>query len=367
MTDQPREKLCELIATYGQTLCDDPRRCEALLRDLCAANRREIHALVSALRERVAADLLAASEGVPREVLRARLTQRLQDNLGLAEEIARWAVDSWALALGKLSRVELSAAAPRKAVSEGNVEAKQLSSPELNAVPPSSAPIASHTAPIGWRQRLGSPVIILIGLGVASLAVLMLLGVISLLDRSPRISSQQGSISTQPPTQLDQGTNPDQARPYPFGQDAIGYLKSIGPASGIYQANTHVYCTAFAKDAAQYCVAEHNGRVDGIQIDLVRNNQLLGGLTTPLGVAGFLSDLRVFRLSEERDGKEYLRGSSYTSVEVGIRLGKAWREWDSSYGEQFGRYIFAVLRKDQLALVFDADSDSFKDIMPPKN
>ena len=75
MTDQPRGTLCELIATYGRALCDDLRRCEALLRDLCGTHRREIHVLVSALRERVAADLLAASEGVPREVLRARLTQ----------------------------------------------------------------------------------------------------------------------------------------------------------------------------------------------------------------------------------------------------------------------------------------------------
>lgn len=117
MIDQPRETLCELIATYGRALCDDPRRCEALLRDLCGTHRREIHVLVSALRERVAADLLAASEGVPREVLWARLTQRLQDNLGLTEDLARWAVDSWALALGKFSPAEPSVAAASSALS----------------------------------------------------------------------------------------------------------------------------------------------------------------------------------------------------------------------------------------------------------
>ena len=37
----------------------------------------------------------------------ARLTKRLQDDLGLAEDGARWAVESWALALGVLSPADL--------------------------------------------------------------------------------------------------------------------------------------------------------------------------------------------------------------------------------------------------------------------
>jgi hypothetical protein len=106
-TDIPRQKLCEIIARYGQSVCDDPRRCEGLLRDFCGGHRREIHALVNALKEKVAEDLLASSEGSPREVLVARLTKRLQDNLGLDRKIALWAVESWGLALGKLSNDEL--------------------------------------------------------------------------------------------------------------------------------------------------------------------------------------------------------------------------------------------------------------------
>ena len=103
MNEMPRQKLSELIATHGRSLCDDPRRCEGLLRDYCGAHKREIHVLVSALKERVAADLLGSQGGVPREVLFARLAKRLEDNLGLAAEAAHWAVESWALALGVIT------------------------------------------------------------------------------------------------------------------------------------------------------------------------------------------------------------------------------------------------------------------------
>jgi hypothetical protein len=33
MHDEPSQKLRELIIEYGRSLCDDPRRCEALLKD----------------------------------------------------------------------------------------------------------------------------------------------------------------------------------------------------------------------------------------------------------------------------------------------------------------------------------------------
>jgi parallel beta-helix repeat protein len=106
MNDLPRQKLCEIIATYGRSICDDPRRCEGLLRDFCGEYKREVSVLVQALKERVAIDLLTSSDGVPREVLLARLMKRLLDNLALAEDAARWAVESWAVALGVISNAE---------------------------------------------------------------------------------------------------------------------------------------------------------------------------------------------------------------------------------------------------------------------
>ena len=104
MNDEPREKLCELIVEYGRSLCNDPRRCEALLKDYCGQYKREIFVLITALKNRVADDLLKTSAGVPHVLLLARLMKRLEDELGLAETAAQWAVESWALALGVIDQ-----------------------------------------------------------------------------------------------------------------------------------------------------------------------------------------------------------------------------------------------------------------------
>jgi hypothetical protein len=100
MDDLPRQKLAELIRRFGREVAGDARRCEALLKDTCPQHKREIFVLVSAAKESVGVELLGSSSGVPKEALLSRLTKRVHENLGLPENLARWAVESWALALG---------------------------------------------------------------------------------------------------------------------------------------------------------------------------------------------------------------------------------------------------------------------------
>ena len=100
MNDTPRRTLCTLIEEHGKSLCDDPRRCEALLRDLCPEFRREIFLLVSALHERVPQRLLGSHSGMPIEAMIKRSSKRLCERLGLTDDLALWAVETWALALG---------------------------------------------------------------------------------------------------------------------------------------------------------------------------------------------------------------------------------------------------------------------------
>lgn len=103
MNDFPRKKLQELINYHGNVICEDQKRCEAWLKDLCGGKKKykaEVFALVNALKQRVAADLLNPPRGLPNTALFNRLVQRLYDNVGLDKKVAYWAVESWALALG---------------------------------------------------------------------------------------------------------------------------------------------------------------------------------------------------------------------------------------------------------------------------
>lgn len=109
MNPLPRQKLVEIVARHGPAIAKDSRRCEALLRDYCSGHRREVAVLVSAVQERVAADLLAYQTGLPREAVLSKLARRLHDNLAMQESAATWAVHSWALALGFISAAELDA------------------------------------------------------------------------------------------------------------------------------------------------------------------------------------------------------------------------------------------------------------------
>jgi len=108
MNNVPRQTLRRIIAKYGNDVCGDARRCEALLKDLCGEYRREINVLVNAIEERIPLDLLAAGKTMPRELLLNRLSKRLEDNLGLTTQASDWAVNSWAFALGLLTEAEIA-------------------------------------------------------------------------------------------------------------------------------------------------------------------------------------------------------------------------------------------------------------------
>lgn len=75
-------------------------RCEGFLKDYCSSNRQEIHVLISALKEGVISELEGSQGGLPLQMAIARGAKRLQDNLAFSKEAARWAFESWAIALG---------------------------------------------------------------------------------------------------------------------------------------------------------------------------------------------------------------------------------------------------------------------------
>lgn len=105
MNDFPRQKLKELIASNGPALSDDPLRCRDLLLTTCSAYQFEVNVLIAALQEHVASELMRGASNTAYPLLQARLVNDLQTKQKYTTDVARWAVDSWALALGIIQSV----------------------------------------------------------------------------------------------------------------------------------------------------------------------------------------------------------------------------------------------------------------------
>lgn len=112
MTDLVRQKLQTLISQFGLSVCNDVKRCEALLKDLCPQNKREVRLLVIALGDGAVKKLNQPSSLMTTESLIAQLVQSLDKNWGIASHHAQWAVESWALVLGVEFNSSVIAPAP---------------------------------------------------------------------------------------------------------------------------------------------------------------------------------------------------------------------------------------------------------------
>jgi uncharacterized protein YegL len=96
--------LCFVIQQYGQVIITEPKRCKGMLSDLAPHHRLEINLLIAALEQKVAQELLKPTALIPVAMQLDRLAQRLHDTVGIKEDFAYWAVESWALALNVIQQ-----------------------------------------------------------------------------------------------------------------------------------------------------------------------------------------------------------------------------------------------------------------------
>jgi hypothetical protein len=161
----PRDVLIDIVAHYGEPLLASPLRCEGLLKDYCGGNRREIFVLVSCLRAGII-DQMRRQTGPSMKLICARLALKLEQNLAISGDVAKWAVESWAVALGMLKpehatlsiskilergdRAGLDGAAGAAGIAEAAAvaapEAPVEAAPEA-AAPETTAPGAEEPAP----------------------------------------------------------------------------------------------------------------------------------------------------------------------------------------------------------------------------
>jgi hypothetical protein len=250
MDDKPRETLRELIVTYGRSVAEDPKLCEALLRDLCGSHKREINLLVAAAKARVPEDLQAQT-GVPTEMLYASLGARLRDELSLNEDAARWAVEAWAAALGiSVPRSPKTARGPsdpgQQADNGRRKAAAQSANPQVRKggkpAPGGLAAISSNNPEVepkrqtdlaaggGAPAQPASPPAGAVG-NQRNWSAAWLVGVIVVAIVAPRVWPQHETIATSPPEQTATGSQVVPPPPPPSVPTANVTAATVGSVS----------------------------------------------------------------------------------------------------------------------------------------
>ena len=106
MDEKLRQTLCQII-TQDRSLHSDPPRCRGMLSDeLLGRYTKEIKIIVAAIEEGIPAKLLALPGQQLTQVQLNTLKKELQRQRFLEEDTAQWIVESWALALGVISKTE---------------------------------------------------------------------------------------------------------------------------------------------------------------------------------------------------------------------------------------------------------------------
>lgn len=227
-----RQAVAELVRTRPG-LVEDQERLRGYLRDVCPLRPAEVTVIVVAAGAGVPDELARADQGHALEALSARLANRLQLESGIDGELARWAVDTWSLALRPAGQDIASAPAPdalRAMVAGAKTPAPGAGTPGGQVTtpppappvvgptraPPAPAPApeapnqtvhrrpapeqaaapAAEAAP-SWRARARSPVV----LGGAAAATLVLVLIVVALaggGSDPPPASDAASVTTAP-------------------------------------------------------------------------------------------------------------------------------------------------------------------------
>jgi len=104
MDDIPRIILCTLIREQGVQVIQNASKFQNLLIDYTKGEfKKERKCLNDSLAEGIPDTLLTKKDQLSYHQLSQQLSQKLIDNLGVTPELAKWTVDSWALALGVIS------------------------------------------------------------------------------------------------------------------------------------------------------------------------------------------------------------------------------------------------------------------------
>jgi hypothetical protein len=113
-----RDRLGELLSSYGSSLTNTPHMCGVLIRQKCAECPEEANLLVQAVQKGTVKELLNLGPTPDWQAVSASLAEDLCDGTNITTEQAHWTIDSWAIALGKHPTAAQSALEPAPPVYE---------------------------------------------------------------------------------------------------------------------------------------------------------------------------------------------------------------------------------------------------------
>ena len=101
--DTTRNNLIRIISQYSQSILEDPKKLKNLLLDLNqGTEKKEVNIICNSLDDMIPFDLKKSKDNLPYEISSERSMRRLQNSYGITADLARWTVDTWAVALNIL-------------------------------------------------------------------------------------------------------------------------------------------------------------------------------------------------------------------------------------------------------------------------
>ncbi len=151
MKPEPRDVLRDLLRERGSELETNPQRVRALLSDLCPECRKEINLIIQAQQIEIPRRLKLQTAQISVAVVLPALSRLMEEHYGTSPEPARWAVETWVVALG----MALPAAQP---VSPVPVTTQPIHAPVTpQPVAPPINPAAAIASSTFWSLPYGEP------------------------------------------------------------------------------------------------------------------------------------------------------------------------------------------------------------------
>lgn len=132
MARKVEEVLKELIRNRGMSVCSEPKRLQAMLRDLTTEHKGKIKALVSVVEENIAEELFWQTGREIDHHVYHRVVMKLHQDAAIDQNMSEWAVDCWINALDKQAPKKLKTTSVN-----GDIQSTKGSVPSRSFIPQS--------------------------------------------------------------------------------------------------------------------------------------------------------------------------------------------------------------------------------------